>query len=100
MTVGAMPCWSPGRPPLTTTATPMQAMKPTSRTRAIRGRSTTSLQLVRGGSERQRRPRIVQQGADVGKEPRAQLAVDDPVVEGQRQLRHLPDPDLPLVHPR
>src|SRR6476620_6832623 len=50
-------------------------------------------------SEGQGRPRIVEQRTDVGQEARAELPVDDPVVEGQRQLRHLPRHDPPLVHP-
>src|SRR3954468_16214186 len=43
--------------------------------------------------------RVVQQRGDVGKELRAGLTVDDPVVERQRQLRHLPHGDLAVVHP-
>src|SRR5665648_436594 len=44
--------------------------------------------------------RLLEHGRDVGQHARPQPAVHQPVVEGQRQLRHVALADLALVHPR
>src|SRR4051812_21653745 len=51
-------------------------------------------------SEGQRDAGVVQHDPHVGEEPGPELAVDDPVVEGQAEGGDLPGHDLPLVHPR
>jgi hypothetical protein len=50
-------------------------------------------------SARQRPGRVADQRAQIGQEPCRLLAVDHPMVEGHRQLHHLPGPDAPVVHP-
>src|SRR4051812_38880582 len=99
-----MPCAPAGRDPLMTIATAVATANAISAYRAARRRSMARIlsgppagarhELASAGgsgvfSEGQSHPGVVQHRTDVGQEPRAQLAVDDPVVERQRQLRHL-----------
>src|SRR5918996_3240639 len=74
---------------------------------AARGRSAccgTSPPTSRGrlskGLPEDRGRRVLQDAGDVGQEHRAELPVDQPVVEGQRKLGDLADRELTLVHPR
>src|SRR5205823_7555476 len=48
----------------------------------------------------QHRDRVGQHRADVAQDRRPEVAVHDPVIEGERERRHLAHRELPLMHPR